>query len=165
MLQTAAEAAGTSLNEYCVRRLSGGGSGLGVHPDAVPLVTRAASICGDALVGVVVYGSWARGAASSRSDVDILIVVSSSCALARSLYRDWDASPTTWEGRAVDPHFVHLPGNRPVGSVWAEAAIDGILLFERGIDVSSALASVRRAIASGQLVRRMLHGQPYWVAA
>jgi hypothetical protein len=49
--------------------------------------------------------------------------------------------------------------------VWGEAAVDGVLLFERDFVLSAALASVRRDIADGRLIRRVLHGQPYWVAA
>jgi hypothetical protein len=58
---------------------------------------------------------------------------------------------------------VHLPeaGERPTG-LWAEAAIDGLVLFERGTRVSGRLAELRRAVLAGRLVRRMVHGQPYW---
>jgi hypothetical protein len=58
---------------------------------------------------------------------------------------------------------VHLRGaeERTTG-LWAEAAIDGIVLFERGTQVSARLAQARRDIVAGRLVRRVVHGQPYW---
>lgn len=164
-LQAAAGASGVSLNEYCVRRLATAGPALGADESAAALVTRAAALAGDALIAVVVYGSWARGDATAASDVDALIVVDPSTPLTRSLYRAWDRSSTTWHGRAVDPHFVHPPGNRVTGGVWGEVAVDGIVLFERDWQLSAGLARIRREIAAGRLVRRIVHGQPYWTVA
>jgi predicted nucleotidyltransferase len=165
VLQRAASDAQVSLNEYCVRRLVAGGAGLASHPDAAALVGRAVAIAGEALAGVIVYGSWTRGAAGPRSDVDVLVVVERRLTLGRALYRKWDAAPALWEGRQVDPHFVHLLRDGAATGVWAEAAVDGVILFERGLQLSAALARVRRDIADGRLVRRVVHGQPYWVAA
>jgi hypothetical protein len=164
-LQASARAEHLSLNEYCVRRLAAGGSGLTADDGAAAIVTAAADLVGDALVAVVVYGSWARSEAATTSDVDVLIVVESSVALTRSLYRKWDKAPVTWRGRTLDPHFVHPPGDRPTGGVWGEVAIDGIVLFERGWRLSARLVQIRRSIAAGRLVRRFVHGQPYWTVA
>jgi len=164
-LQEAARASGLSLNEYCMRRLSVAGSALALDVEASAVVVRAAGLVGDALAGVVVYGSWARGEATPTSDVDVLIVVASQVALTRALYRAWDEQPVTWQGRPVDPHFVHPPPERVEGGAWAEAALDGILVFERGLRVSRELARIRRMIADGRLVRRRAHGQPYWTVA
>jgi predicted nucleotidyltransferase len=164
LLQQAARAAGLSLNEYCLRRLATPGSGLSLGEGAAVLVRRAAAVAGSALVGVIVYGSWIRGEATPDSDVDALIVVDATLPLNRELYRLWDAAPVAWGAAAVDPHFVHLPGDRPRG-LWGEAAIDGAVLFERGVALSRCLARVRRDIADGRLVRRVVHGQPYWTVA
>jgi predicted nucleotidyltransferase len=138
---------------------------LAVDEAAAALVLRAVALAGDALVGVVLYGSWARGDATPASDVDVLVVVEPSVALTRSLYRSWDQAPVRWQGRPVDPHFLHAPMARVSGGVWGEAAIDGIVLFERDYRLSVHLARVRRAIAEGRLVRRLVHGQPYWTEA
>ena len=46
--------------------------------------------------------------------------------------------------------------------LWAEVALDGLVLLEREWSLSEHLARVRRAIAAGRLVRRVVHGQPYW---
>jgi len=165
VLQAAARDAGLSLNEYCVRRLAAGGTGLGVDEHAAALVARAAALAGPRLGAVVVYGSWARGEAGPTSDVDALVVLERSLPLTRALYRAWDEEPVAWESRPVDPHFVHPPGERVTGGLWGEVAVDGVVLFERGLAVSAHLARVRRAIADGKLVRRMAHGQPYWTEA
>jgi predicted nucleotidyltransferase len=128
-------------------------------------VERALALFEDRLVGVLVYGSYARGDAAPSSDVDLLVVVDSSIPLTRTLYRDWDADAPAWNGRAVDPHFVHLSGRaRTAGGAWCEAAIDGVVLFEREGAVTRHLAAVRGDIAAGRLVRRSAHGQPYWTA-
>ena len=164
-LQRAAAKGGMSLNEYCVRRLAACGGALTVHHDAPALAARAADVCGTALVGVVLYGSWARGVAGTGSDVDVLVVVDRSQRLTRALYRTWDEAPVTWEGRSIDPHFIHLPGEEPSAGPWAEAAVDGVVLFETDLRISAALGRVRRDIAAGRLVRRVVHGQPYWVVA
>jgi predicted nucleotidyltransferase len=165
-LQAAARAGGLSLNEYCLRRLLAPAPALGVTEAGAAAVARAAEVFGEALLAVLAYGSWARGKPAATSDVDLLVVVEDSVRLTRALYRRWDDRPFTWQGRRVDPHFVHLPrpGQLPTG-VWCEAALDGILLFERDARVSALLAHVRREIAAGRVVRRLAHGQPYWTAA
>jgi predicted nucleotidyltransferase len=163
-LQGAARAAGVSLNEYCVRRLAAPGAGLALLPDAAALVRRAAEVAGDALIGVVLHGSWARGEAARTSDVDVLIVIERRLALSRALYRTWDEAVPSWEGRRVDPHFAHPPDDGPTGGLWGEVATDGIVLVERDLEISAILVRTRRDIAAGRLVRRIVHGQPYWTA-
>jgi len=165
VLRAAAAAAGLSLNEYCVRRLATAGPAVSVDPSAAALVQRASALAGPALVGVVLYGSWARGEAAGTSDVDMLIVVDGALPLTRDLYRRWDEAPVRWHGRLVDPHFVHPPREPVAGGVWAEAALDGVVLFERERQLSASLGAIRRDIAAGRLVRRVVHGQPYWTVA
>ena len=76
----------------------------------------------------------------------------------------WRAFPGT--GRELDAHFAHLPGDAPVtGGVWAEAAVDGQVVFERDGQLSEQLRHVRRAIADGRIVRRSVHGQTYWAVS
>ena len=169
-LQTAlaqvAAAAGVSLNEWCVRRLSAPGATAAGEGGGAAAVARAAELVGGHLIGAVVYGSWARGQASPRSDVDVLVIVDRRLRLSRDLYRRWDAAPVSWVGRRVDPHFAHLPqAPAVVGGAWAEAALDGVVLFERAGLVSQHLAAVRHEMALGRLVRKVVHGQPYWTVA
>ena len=161
-LRGAARECGVSLNDYCARRLAGPANGCEAG-DAAHALRRATLLFGDTLVGVAAFGSWVRGEAAATSDVDLLIVLETGVALTRDLYRRWDDTPVSWDGREVEPHFVHLPDPGTVtGGVWAEAAMDGVVLFERRLSVSQRLAAVRRHILSGRLVRRLIHGQPYW---
>jgi len=161
-LRAAAQAAGLSLNDYCARKLAApGGDPAG---PATAVVARAAAIHGAALIGVVAYGSWARGEATPDSDVDALIVLASDATLQRRLYLAWDEAPLAWAGLRVEPHVVRLPDlDEPPSGLWAEVALDGIVLHDPGLTVSRHLARVRRRIAGGELARRDAHGQPYWV--
>ena len=161
-LDGAARAAGLSLNEYCIRRLASAGT---CHDDAAALLTRASTVAGKALNAIVLHGSWVRGEATAASDVDALIVVDQSAQLGRELYRLWDAEPVTWQGRPVDPHFVHLAASETFSGLWAEVAVDGQVLFDRYGSLHKHLIRVRHAIAEGRLVRRVAHGQPYWAEA
>ena len=161
-LRVAAEDAGVSLNEYCARKLMSPGGEL-AGPSGDP-VQRAVAVAGEALLGVVAYGSWARDELSATSDVDLLIVVAEALPVTRSLYQAWDESPLTWEGHPMEPHFVHpCREDERVSALWAEAALDGIVLYERGLAVSRPLVAVRHRIADGRLERRWSHGHPYWV--
>lgn len=164
-LRWSARGQGLSLNAYCVRKLSAA-SPDAEQEDAARAIRRAEQVCGEHLVGVVVFGSWARGEAAADSDVDVLVVVEPIVPLTRGLYRRWDEDPVTWAGRAVEPHFVHLPaGEAPRGGVWAEVAVDGIVVHERDYLVSRWLGRVRASILSGRMARRSVHGQPFWVEA
>lgn len=162
-LRAAARAAGVSLNEYCARKLAAPGGELATLGDAAVAVARAATLFGPDLVGVVAFGSWARGELADSSDVDLLIVLDPRVELTRDLYRRWDAVTLRWSGRPVDAHFAHLPAaDVTVTGVWGEAAIDGVVLFDRDLRLSARLIRVRRDIAAGRIVRRIAHGQPYW---
>lgn len=162
-LRHAARAAGVSLNDYCVHKLALPSGNLAGATGATAVVERAAELFGDHLLAVVAYGSWSRNEATAGSDVDVLVVVDAGAPITRALYRRWDAQPLAWDGHAVEPHFVRLRGREEGATgLWAEAAIDGIVLFERGLQVSRRLAEVRRDVLAGRLVRRTAHGQPYW---
>ena len=154
---------GVSLNRYCARKLGSPSSGL--PQPASEAVGRAFSILGGSLLGVVVFGSWARGEPSWESDLDILLIADDRLPISRGLYRQWDDRPELeWDGHAVEPHFVHLPaeGEMPSG-LWAEVAMDGLVLFERGLAVSRSLAGFRRRILDERISHRVVHGNSYWV--
>lgn len=164
LLRDDADRAGLSLNEYCARKLAAPGPD--VAAPSVATVRKAATVVEGRLVALLAFGSWARGELASGSDVDILVVVSAEVPVERELYRRWDTSPLRWEGRRVEPHFVHLPGpGERVTGLWAEAAVDGIVLFDPVHALSHHLVGVRRCILAGRLVRREVHGHPYWVEA
>ena len=162
-LRRAAGACGVSLNEYCATKLAAPTGELHAFAGAPATVRRAATLLEASLIGVVAFGSWARGELADTSDLDVLIVVDRDVAITRDLYRRWDEEVVRWNGRTVDPHFVHLAASlRAFSGLWAEVAIDGLVLFERDLGLSSALAAMRRALVDGRLHRRVVHGQGYW---
>lgn len=162
-LRAAARAAGTSLNDFCARKLASPGGPMDQAVGAV--VDRAGSILGESLTGVVAFGSWARGDEAASSDLDVLVVVGEGVPIARGLYRRWDDGPALhWDGHEVTPHFVSRPSrSEEVSGLWAEVALDGLVLFERELAVSRYLADVRRRILRGELSFRVADGQSYWV--
>lgn len=165
-LVKAAADAGLSFNEFCVRRLRAPSDAPGLSAVRSLVVTRARAVCGDRLAGVLVLGSWARGEAAATSDIDVLVVIDAKTALTRDLYRAWDVDPISFEGRTIDAHFAHpsAAGTVPT-AVWCEAAVDGIVWYDRDGSLTMRLGEVRRAIAEGRVVRAFAHGQPYWKGA
>jgi predicted nucleotidyltransferase len=165
-LVKAAADADLSFNEFCVRRLSAPSDAQGLSAVRSQVVTRARTVFGDRLDGVLVLGSWARGEAAATSDIDVLIVIDARIALTRDLYRVWDLDPISVEGRSIDAHFAHpsASGTLPT-AVWCEAAVDGIVWYDRDGRLAIRLGEVRRAIAEGRVVRSFAHGQPYWKGA
>lgn len=157
--------AGSSLNEHCTRILESGGAASRTDDAfARDLVDRAERILGDALAGVIVYGSWVRGEAADTSDIDVMLVAERGATITRSLLANWDSSPLNFDGRPVQAHFISLPASTgSISGLWAELAIDGVVVFERGFEVSRRLARARSEIAAGRLQRRRSHGQNYWV--
>ena len=165
LLREAARSADTSLNSYCAEKLASLGAGLDEEGAAV--VRRAISVLGDSLIGVVAFGSWARGEDSPESDLDVLVIADEAVDISRPLYRQWDSQPRLgWQGHQVSPHFVRLVSKGgPISGFWAEVAMDGLVLFERTWAVSRHLAGVRRQILEGEITRRVVGGKPYWVRA
>lgn len=154
---------GLSLNAYCAQKLASPSGRSLEFPSASEAVRRVDEMFGNSLVGIAVFGSWARGEATEGSNVDVLIVVDKDFAITRSLYRDWDDGPLPSNELPVDPHIVHLPTNRTVPSaLWAEVAVNGIVVFEHGLRLSRHLAAVRRFLADGQMRRQTVHGKGYW---
>jgi predicted nucleotidyltransferase len=162
-LKAAARELGVSLNDYCARKLALPVDAAALADDGPAVVRRAVDLYGAHLAGVVVFGSWARGEAADGSDVDLLVALDRRLPLTRSLYASWDAAPATWDGRPVEVHLAHLSARGEVPSgIWAEVALDGLVIYERGRRVSARLGDVRREIAAGRLLRRIAQGQPYW---
>lgn len=162
-LRDAARRGGVSLNEHCAEKLALPDGPKGPAGD---VVKRAVSLFGGELVGLLAFGSWARDELADGSDVDVLVVLEPAVAITRDLYRAWDSEPMRWDSRQIEAHFLHLPerGAR-ISGVWAEAAVDGVVLFDRDLSLARRLVEIRRRIVAGEIIRRRVHGQPYWVEA
>jgi len=162
LLREDAHAAGVSLNDWCGRTLTAPGAG-GLDAASIAVLPIRARLGSD-LKGVIIYGSFARGELTAGSDVDLLVELADGVPITRSLYREWEGVVPQWNGREIDLHFVHLPppAARISGS-WAEAAVCGIVLYDKDLAVSRRLIGIRERIAAGELVRKMAQGQPYWI--
>ncbi len=165
-LVRAAASAGVSFNEHCVRRLAAPALAGETSAARALVIGRARDAFGDRLLGVVALGSWVRGDAAAASDIDVLIAIDPDLPLNRDLYTAWDRAPLECDGRAIDAHFVHpqAAGAQP-GAVWCEAAVEGVVWYDRDGRLANRLAEIRRAIAEGRVVRAFAHGQPYWKGA
>lgn len=164
-LQHLAAARDVSLNTLCRQALTEFLGSVPSKPTAEnveePLVRAVRQMLGSSLVGVILFGSKARGEEHDGSDVDLLIVVAPQQPLSRHLYRQWDEA---LPAGVYSPHFVHLPDStEKAGSLWLEAAIDGVVLLDGSGSVQRFLGRLRRVIAEGGLVRRTAYGHPYWV--
>ena len=165
-LKRRASRKGYSLNKYCLAALQNAvdqrSDSLGAARESEDYWIRLAEkLLGDALLGVVLFGSSARGENRDDSDIDLLIVVEQQISLTRNLYCKWDEEGTDPDD--VNPHFVHVPAKmEEAGSLWLETAIDGIVLYEKGRSLSRILARIRRAISEGHYQRKEVYGQPYW---
>jgi len=166
-LSDEARALRLSLNEHCVRRLSGAAVGermAGVGVDG-EFIDRLVGAFPATPLAVVLFGSVARGEAGTASDVDLLVVFDGDATITRSLYRRFDAAvDVSGFQHPPNPHLVSLPGATvDCGGLWFEVALDGLVVWERGTTVSAFLHALRDRISSGALRRRTVYGHPYWV--
>jgi len=175
-LREEAAQASQSLNQLCIRKLQAQAGISGDEFDSRVRHGAVASGLVDAivkrweaeLVGLVLFGSAARGEATEASDIDLLLVMGPETPIARACYRSWDEFRRAYSGERdldrISVHFVRLPETvRDAGGLWYEAALDGIVLWERGKLMARFLGSVREAMGLGMIRRRMLHGSPYWL--
>ncbi|MCC6272666.1 MAG: toxin-antitoxin system HicB family antitoxin [Deltaproteobacteria bacterium] len=168
-LAAQAARAGISLNAYCLQRLSEPAS----RSRDIPVWRRAVDArlptlkkrFGENLIGVAAFGSQVRNEATSGSDVDLLVVLSTSIPLSRSLYRWWEESEA--RGRSafeINPHFVHLPeAADQAGSLWLETALRHELIYQSGTALERFLQGLLDRIESGKIYRKWSNGHPYWV--
>lgn len=114
----------------------------------------------DVVVGIILYGSVARGQQRENSDVDLLVVVDQSRKIDRDIY----SLNFRLGSKELSPFFVHLPdAEQDFRGIWLEVAMDGIVLFDRDLSVSKYLSLARYAIASGKVTRKTTYGHSYWV--
>ena len=162
---------GKSLNEICTDALDellnpSRGLELSQGDSTAKLVREIRELWPGDLVGILLFGSIARGTETAESDIDLLIVLRREAVLTRALYREWDEWMQEREGEnygKFSPQFVRLPGeDDSASSLWLEVSLDGIVLWEKDFVVSRFLSGLRRRIAGDEFSRRQAHGQGYW---
>lgn len=171
-LKKLARLQGISLNALLLQKLSlthAPGQSDGLTSSIDILLEALRKKFGERLVGVVLFGSAARGEMREDSDIDFLLVMDRREPIARNLYREWDVLlKGAFAGQhlfsRVSPQFVHLPDiSDGISSIWLECAIEGVVLLDRKRLISSALREIRGEISRGRYLRKMSHGHPYWV--
>lgn len=170
-LRDTARGLGVSLNALCARllqdaaaRIEAGRTTQPTWHDRVADFVRVAQV---RVIGTILFGSAARGELRHGSDIDLLVVVDAATPLSRSLYARWDeVALGQTSDREVNAHFVKLPASvEEAGSLWLEAAVEGVILQDESGRVRRFLQDLRRAVAAGRFVRSVAHGQPYWKRA
>jgi hypothetical protein len=150
-----------SLNSVLVHAIEQGLTTGGAEQLEPLIVSRATSQFGAAFIGLLLYGSRARGDAYESSDTDLLLVVDRTVRIERDLYRAWD--PVLPE--EISLNIAQLPANPcDAGSLWLECALDARILHDPTGQLRRKLDQIKELIVSGAYVRRTTHGQGYWIA-
>ncbi len=177
-LKQEARATDLSLNKHCHALLSrrAGDAPVASSPGAstvaagpsrriTPLDDLTAKVVetwGGEIEGLVLFGSFARGRQTANSDIDLLVVLSRRVRLDRDVYSRWQIHE--FDGCEVAPLFVRIPREKErIGGLWFEVALDGIVLYDRDLQLSRFLSHVRDLVAAGTVQRKITHGHPYWV--
>ena len=151
---------GLSINSLLESLISQGLSNPLANNITESIIQRAGREYEKQFIGLLLFGSQARGDQHDTSDTDLLLVVSDNLRIERSLYRDWDH--VLPEG--ISLHIGHLPKSpADAGSLWLECALDARILFDPTGAIKNTISVVRDFITSGAMVRRVTHGQGYWV--
>lgn len=160
-LVSEAEHKGISLNELCCQKLRSPAPHEYIRsPEIAAAIEQAHAICKSSLLGVVLFGSWARGSPNDRSDIDLLFVLKPDYKITRSMYQLWQENQIG----NCEPHFVCLPqASSHISGLWAEIAIDGVVLIDPAIMIQRYLMGIRRLIAEGKIRAKKIHGQNYWI--
>jgi hypothetical protein len=113
---------------------------------------------GDDLIGVVLYGSYARGEAREESDVDLFVI-------ARGLPEKWydrqvylhnplqgiEGAPLILAlGKTPEEFEKHFP------SLYLDIGLDGVILYDKDGYTTRKLERIREIIKESGLVRERL---------
>lgn len=119
---------------------------------------------GKKLLGIVGFGSYAKGQQTESSDIDLLIILDASIPLTRSLYRWWDTHVHWISSTELNAHFIHLPRHiQNATGIWFEVAQNHHMLYQQKSKVAPFFKKAIGAIQKGQLRQYWSHGHPYWV--
>ncbi len=156
-----ARSAQLSVNSLLERYIAQGVQGAVEHNLVSEIIDLARGDLSDDFIGLLLFGSQARGDAHDTSDTDLLLVVSDTVKIDRSLYRRWDAQVP----ESISIQIAHLPTlPRDAGSLWFECAMDARILHDPSGRIANFLEQAKQYITSGNVVRRTTHGQGFWVA-
>jgi hypothetical protein len=151
---------GVSINSLLERLISQGISNPLASTISESIVRRARDEYGEKFIGLLLFGSQARGDYHDTSDTDLLLVVSEELRIRRSMYRGWD----NFLPEGISLHLGHLPKiPSEAGSLWLECSLDAMILFGPTGAIQHTILAVRDFVTSGAVVRRVTHGQGYWV--
>ena len=154
-LKKEASEAGESLNSLCARKLKSGAIGAIADLPILQIVKKFEPL------GIVLFGSVARGEATAKSDLDLLIVLQPEEGVQRKHYHLWDSLKLDDK---ISPQFVNPPKDtEAVGSLWLENAIEGEVLYDPMGVVREMLRRIRVEISQGQYLKKLSHGQGYWI--
>lgn len=182
LLKTEAKMLGVSLNTLIVMKLSKDAAWL-ANLKSTPPLTHQHSLneltspfkdalysyiekitktsLGSGLLGVVLFGSAANNTLRRNSDIDLLFVIDHCIAIDRDSYSVFQNEQIS--GHTISPLIVYPPDSESkFRSLWLEVAIGGIVLTEREFLISQTLIQIRNLIESGQAVRKVSYGVPYW---
>lgn len=128
------------------------------------------SSLGKNIEAIILFGSVAKSISTASSDYDLLIVMAEDVEIKRSLYRTWDQEVVpslTFEmtnGKPTSPHFVNLKSDiSEIHGLWLEVAISGKTLWMKNSKTDKLINKIRLAISQNEFMRKLSHGQPYWV--
>jgi hypothetical protein len=162
MLQSEARDLGISVSELCRCRVESPSAMETLPAEIATAIQAAQAAVASSMLGIVLFGSYARGSHTDASDIDLLIILDPEVKINRTLYRSWQNHAQGVE--RCEPHFVSLPDpEKKLTGLWAEIAIDGQILWERNNQIQYLLVKIRRAIIEGKLVSKKVHGQTYWL--
>ena len=124
------------------------------------IIQKAKSQFGTDFIGLLIYGSRARGDSYDTSDTDLLLVVSDAVRIKRDLYRAWDEILPD----GISLNIAHIPvADSNVGSLWLECALDARIIYDPSGAIRRRLEEIKSLILSGTYIRRTTHGQGYWI--